>query len=655
MFRKVMFNLRFLFVLLFCTTLFFTAFSQQKIKKILVIHSYHIGYSWNDSLSSGLLKTLYKADNVDVFVEFLDGKRYENSAHFEKLFHIYQYKYKPGFFDIVILSDNLALEFALQYGDKLFGNTPVVFCGVNNPYHYKYEQKPYYCLLQTQEDGAVLWQINRLMPQLKNLYLISDNTETGKDDMARIKQLTKHMPTSIHYHFIDDCDVDSLFDQVKSMNQDDAIFLISLQRDKYGTPLNYSRIVTKLCDISPVPIFSSNYSNLGKGIVGGCFANAVTQGELSAKIALNILFTPGYVPAKMTIPTPEYYFDYAALQRFSIAKELLPVNAKFINQPEDVYTKYKKQILSTLSFIVFLVVVIFILFKNIQRRKKAEKIVAKQYEEIQQHNKDILLANQNLNETNAELEITNETLSVVNEQLVKAKEHAEKSDKLKTAFLQNMSHEIRTPMHAIMGFSNLLINFYNNKSELETYTGYINKYCNDLLAIISDILDIAKIESGQLTVVKEQCDVNELFAELKAMFSEHQKQINKEHVSLIMRCDTDICMFTDRLKLKQILINLINNAFKFTDEGSVEVGCKVEENDQICFYVKDSGIGISAENQLIIFERFAQLENPSTRSYGGNGLGLSIVKGLVCLLGGEINIASELGKGSTFYLKIPAL
>jgi signal transduction histidine kinase len=210
-------------------------------------------------------------------------------------------------------------------------------------------------------------------------------------------------------------------------------------------------------------------------------------------------------------------------------------------------------------------------------------------------------------------------------------------------------------MHAIMGFSNLLINFYNNKSELETYTGYINKYCNDLLAIISDILDIAKIESGQLTVVKEQCDVNELFAELKAMFSEHQKQINKEHVSLIMRCDTDICMFTDRLKLKQILINLINNAFKFTDEGSVVVGCKVEEDDQICFYVKDSGIGISAENQMIIFERFAQLENPSTRSYGGNGLGLSIVKGLVCLLGGEINIASELGKGSTFYLKIPAL
>jgi PAS domain S-box-containing protein len=242
------------------------------------------------------------------------------------------------------------------------------------------------------------------------------------------------------------------------------------------------------------------------------------------------------------------------------------------------------------------------------------------------------------------------------ENLKVAKEKAEESDRLKTAFLQNMSHEIRTPMNAIMGFSELLVKHYNNKPKLEKFSDIINQRCNDLLDIINDILDIAKIESGQLTVIQEECNLNVLFDELKTFFTEQQKKIGKQHLKFDLQafCEpSDTIVVTDKVKLKQIFINLISNAFKFTETGKIEGGCKFDENKNLLFFVADTGIGIPFDKHQMIFERFAQVEHGSNRLYGGTGLGLSIVKGLVNLLGGEIFLESEIDKGSTFSFVIP--
>jgi CheY-like chemotaxis protein/nitrogen-specific signal transduction histidine kinase len=240
----------------------------------------------------------------------------------------------------------------------------------------------------------------------------------------------------------------------------------------------------------------------------------------------------------------------------------------------------------------------------------------------------------------------------IEEELIKAKEKAEESDRLKSAFLQNMSHEIRTPMNAIMGFSELLSEQYNNKTNLEKYSKIINQRCNDLLEIINDILDIAKIESGQLTLNIEECNLNELFTELSAFFTEHQKNIGKQQIKLNLQvlCDSsENTIVTDKVKLKQIFINLINNAFKFTETGIIESGCKYDESHNLYFYVSDTGIGIPADKHEVIFERFSQLRHEK----GGTGLGLPIVKGLVGILGGKIWIESELEKGTTFYFSFP--
>ncbi|MDP4185829.1 MAG: PAS domain S-box protein [Bacteroidota bacterium] len=237
-------------------------------------------------------------------------------------------------------------------------------------------------------------------------------------------------------------------------------------------------------------------------------------------------------------------------------------------------------------------------------------------------------------------------------QLVKSKEKAEESDKLKSAFLANMSHEIRTPLNSIMGFSELLNDDRIGKKESAQYIDLIQKSGNQLLSIINDILDISKIEAGLFSVHLENINLNELIIQIYNQFRipASGKELQLNVIKPLE--DKESILETDSVKLKQILTNLINNAIKFTHSGGIAFGYHVLDG-YLEFFVKDSGIGITKKNQRLIFERFRQVDITSNRSYGGNGLGLSICKGLVNLLGGEIRVESEIGEGSVFYFTIP--
>lgn len=240
----------------------------------------------------------------------------------------------------------------------------------------------------------------------------------------------------------------------------------------------------------------------------------------------------------------------------------------------------------------------------------------------------------------------------VEEELIRAKDKAEESDRLKTAFLHNISHEIRTPMNAIVGFSTLLSEPDGDVQSRQSYTEVIMQSSDQLLSIITDIVDISNIEANLVKAVENDVNVNTI---LKSVFNKYCLQAARMNLELSFfpdLSDSDAVILTDGTKLTQILSNLVNNAFKFTAEGFIRFGYLVK-NDFLEFYVTDTGIGIPEEHYSLIFDRFYKVENSKSSMFEGTGLGLAISKAYVELIGGRIWVSSEVGTGSSFFFTIP--
>ena len=236
------------------------------------------------------------------------------------------------------------------------------------------------------------------------------------------------------------------------------------------------------------------------------------------------------------------------------------------------------------------------------------------------------------------------------------RDKARESDKLKSAFLANMSHEIRTPMNAIVGFSRLLNETDITAKERENYANIINKNSEILLALISDIIDIAKIESGQILIEKIKFQVNDSLKALYETTKHILKSKERQDIDIIVESplpDEEAYITTDIVRYNQIFQNLLSNSIKFTHSGSITLGYQIPDGRMITFFVKDTGIGIAKENQKIVFEQFRQADESFTRKYGGTGLGLTICSELATALGGEIWIESTIGEGTIVYFSLP--
>ena len=311
-------------------------------------------------------------------------------------------------------------------------------------------------------------------------------------------------------------------------------------------------------------------------------------------------------------------------------------------------------------------------FQNIEKEKRAAELIIANKELLFQNDEkekraaELIIANKELHFQNIEKEKRAEELIIANKELVFqneekekraaeliiAKVHAEESDRLKSAFLANMSHEVRTPLNSIIGFSELLADSYFEEEEKNEFIHHIIKSGKNLLFIISDIMDISKMESGEITLRKSQINVHKFISNIKEQFSYEAEAQKLELKLTVPDNDNETTVFADTDRLSQIFNNLMSNALKFTAYGRIEIGYE-PKREMVEFYIRDTGIGIPAEYHEKIFDRFRQVESGSTRQYGGNGLGLAICKNLVGSMGGKIWLESEPRKGSAFYFTLP--
>ena len=240
-------------------------------------------------------------------------------------------------------------------------------------------------------------------------------------------------------------------------------------------------------------------------------------------------------------------------------------------------------------------------------------------------------------------------------QLIQAKEEAREANRLKSSSLASMSHEIRTPLNSIIGFSDLLLDPDATDEDRETFTKLILVAGKSLLQLVADIIDISKIEAGQVTIHEEEFRLNSFLQEIYEVFiHDHiQNRENNFELRFVKASSDEITIKTDQLRLRQIFNNLITNALKFIDKGFVEFGYSAVLPGSVLFYVKDTGVGIAKDKQHEIFFQYGQDSSTFQRNREGTGLGLAISKSFVELLGGKIWLDSERGSGSTFYFTVP--
>ncbi len=287
----------------------------------------------------------------------------------------------------------------------------------------------------------------------------------------------------------------------------------------------------------------------------------------------------------------------------------------------------------------------------VESQNKLQELVS----QLEESEKYLKMQNEEYLSLNEELKENNQKIQKLNEELVVAKEKAESSDRLKTSFLNNISHEIRTPLNAILGFSELLKKKNLPEEKISQYLGIIIASGNQLLNIITNIINVATIEAGEEKIYYKKINLNLLVEQclqtVKPLIANKKIEVSCTH----KLPDDKTVILTDETKLQQILINLLTNAIKFTETGHVHIAY-MQKGTNLEFSVEDTGVGISKEFLPYIFERFVQEKNPLKKNiHSGMGLGLSLSKSYIKLLGGNIEVKSSVGNGSTFSFYIPYL
>lgn len=449
--------------------------------------------------------------------------------------------------------------------------------------------------------------MRQLMPDMKRLAFISDDRYISEAVRGDVEQAMTGSFPELAFEQLSTRNISTemLLDTLKSYDKTTGLIYYSWFETHNQDDNNYlfdhiQEIITRFVHSPLFLLAPEDLSN--NTFAGGYYVSVESFGDSLLQLIHRVLEGefPRDIPPALG-GKPAAYLCYPALQSYDIPVSLYPKEAVYINLPVSFFEQYKKEILMT---VVLLLVVVSAVGYYIHILKRAHQ------------------------------------------RMKEAQLKAEEANQLKSAFLANMSHEIRTPLNAIVGFSNLL-SMVEDKEEMLEYAGIIEANTELLLQLINDILDMSKIESGMYDFHVTQVDANQLMSEVEQVA---RLRIRTDEVSLSFAERLPQCVFhTDKNRLIQVLTNLVVNAIKFTSQGEIQIGYRLQDAHTLYFYVSDTGCGMSAEQCEHVFERFVKYNT----FIQGTGLGLSICKMIIEKLGGEIGVQSESGKGSVFWFTLP--
>ncbi len=641
-----------LFFVLICTRNTSLAKAPYRaVRNVLLINSYHQGYAWTDSLTSEIVNVLKEHPEINLYIKYLDAKRFGQGLFDVEKQYILD-KYSEISFSGIMVTDNDALDFATQYKNVLFPDIPVVFAGVSNPGDYPLENSDFYGFKQSSDAAGAIDLVKMLFPRVEKLLAITDLTTTGRVYREELrKELEHHKDVRVLFPRV--IDEDSICSLCCEDSTFDAIYYFNVNQGSNRKPIDDVLLLKRIGKVSQVPLFANELSSLGKGVIGGYYQSGRKQGMELVKLLLDILNSN----EKNSFHHINYtergrFFDNNELDRFGVLKDDLPEGSYIANRRERFTHAH---VLWLTGLFVLLVIGVVILSVVNRRRKVAHRKSKVQLNKVESQKAELLNAYEKLSILTMDLENTNNQLNISNSNLLEAKKKAEESDNLKSAFLANVSHEIRTPLNSIVGFSSLLAEPDLDSETRKMYIGMVESNTESLLVLIDEIIDLSKIEAQQLSLKKQHFSVDILIGELFLIFARDNKN---EKIQLLAKRTSEtkeMFVFSDRVRVKQIFINLLSNAFKFTSSGVIEFGYFLNENADAILFVRDTGIGISEEFHEVIFHRFRKLNENSGKLFRGTGLGLAITQRLVELLGGKIWLESEPGKGTSFYFTLEGL
>jgi signal transduction histidine kinase/CheY-like chemotaxis protein len=459
-----------------------------------------------------------------------------------------------------------------------------------------------------------LKMIRQFYPSVRKIALLTDNTCGGVLLQSYVRKSVESYP-DVELILLDGRtrNFSEIMQQFASLPSDCAILLGTWRIDSTDAFFMSSSLQVLLGN-TKLPVFSITSIGLNDGVLG-CYAPSYrNQGPDLAKAA-HAFFTDSQGKQQHSVQfVPNVYsFDYTQLESHNISRNQIPKNSIIVNMPPSFFQQGKPYFIVTMiiDLLLMATIAIVLIFYLHQRKLQA-----------------------NLEKTVDELKV--------------AKEEAEKADALKSSFMANMSHELRTPLNAIVGFSRVLAEPETTPDEKKECISIIESNNSLLMQLIDDVLDLSKMESGNMPFSYAPVKINDLMGQIEETFT-MKKTSTDVKVILEHKWEDLGTIRTDSVRLNQVIGNLLSNALKFTSHGTVRFGCMKQDENTLCFYVSDTGIGIPPDKLDLIFDRYTKLDQFSQ----GSGLGLYICKTIIRQFGGKVWAESKPGEGSTFRFTIP--